>query len=63
MQGYIEKDLGMHHQTFEKRLKDPEEFTFKEVIRIASQIDVDAEIIINLIYVQCVENRKRKGKK
>jgi hypothetical protein len=57
------RDLGMHHQTFEKLLKNPEKFTFKDAFFIASLIEVDPKVIIDLIYTQCTENKKNKGKK
>src|SRR5581483_4577552 len=51
------KDLGMHHQTFEKLLKDPEKFTFKQSFWIASLIEVEVKVIIDLTYAQCIENK------
>jgi NADH:ubiquinone oxidoreductase subunit D len=54
----IARDLGMHHQTFEKLLKDPERFTYKQAFRIASLIEVDAKVMVDLIYAQCIENKK-----
>lgn len=54
----IAQDLGMHHQTFEKLLKDPERFTYKQAFRIASLIEVDAKVMVDLIYAQCIENKK-----
>jgi len=59
----LAQDLGMHHQTFEKVLKDPEKFTFKLAFWIASLIEVEERVIVNLIYTQCMENRNIKKKK
>jgi hypothetical protein len=59
----IAHDLGMHHQTFAKLMKDPERFTFKDAFRIAALIDIDGMAIVNLIYHQCVADKKAKRKK
>jgi hypothetical protein len=59
----VARDLGMHHQTFDKLIKYPERFTYKDTFRIASLIEVDELVIINLIYNQCVIERKIKRKK
>jgi len=56
----VAQDLGMHHQTFEKLLKDPERFTYKQTFRIASLIEVDAKVVRDLIYAQCIENKGKK---
>jgi hypothetical protein len=57
------QDLGMHHQTFEKLLKDPERFTYKLAFWIASLIEIEEKVIVDLIYTQCIENKKIKKKK
>lgn len=59
----VAHDLGMHHQTFDKLIKYPERFTFKDAFRIASLIEVDELVIINLIYSQCGIEKKIKRKK
>jgi hypothetical protein len=59
----IARDLGMHHQTFEKLIKDPEKLTFEQVFLISSLIEVDPKVIIDLIYRQYTENKKNKVKK
>ena len=59
----VAHDLGMHHQTFDKLIKYPERFTFKDAFRIASLIEVDDMVIINLIYNQCGIEKKIKRKK
>jgi hypothetical protein len=59
----VAHDLGMHHQTFDKLIKNPERFTFKDAYRIASLIDVDQLVIINLIHNQCGIEKKIKRKK
>lgn len=59
----VAKDLGMHHQSFEKLLKDSEKFTFKQAFFIALLSEVDSKVITDQIYAPCIENRKDKGKK
>ena len=59
----IAQDLGMHHQTFEKHIKDPEKFSFKLAFWIASLIEMEEKVIVDLIYNQCMENKKIKKKK
>lgn len=56
-------DLGMHHQTFNKLLKNPENFTLKQAFSIAALIEVDEKIVVDLIYAQCMEKRNIKRKK
>lgn len=56
----IAQDLKMHHNTFSKLIGDPELFTYQDTFRIASLIDVDETAIMNLIYHQCVADRKTK---
>ncbi|WP_207511092.1 hypothetical protein [Longitalea luteola] len=57
------QDLGMHHQTFKKLLKDPERFTYKQTFAVASLVDVEAKYIVDIIYAQCIENKNKKRKK
>ncbi len=59
----IAKDLGMHHQTFQKMIDNPERITFKDAFRIAAMIGCEEMAIINLIYQQCIEDKKSKKKK
>jgi hypothetical protein len=59
----VARDLGMHHQTFDKLMKYPDRFTLKNAFRIASLIDVDDKAILDLIYNQCIDKTpKRKTK-
>lgn len=58
----VARDLGMHHQTFAKLLKSPERFAFKDAIRIASLIEVEDMVIIQMIY-QYAMDKKHKRKK
>lgn len=56
-------DLGMHHQTFEKIIKNPDRLTFKDAFRIASFMEIDEREIMNLIYNECIVEKKAKRKK
>lgn len=58
----IARDLGMHHQTFAKLLKSPERFAFKDVIRIASLIEVDDMVIIEMIYQYAMDKKNKRRK-
>jgi hypothetical protein len=58
----VARDLGMHHQTFAKLLKSPDRFAIKDAIRIASLIEVDDRVIIEMIY-QYVMDKKNKRKR
>jgi hypothetical protein len=56
-------DLGMHHQTFEKIIKNPDRLSFKDAFRIAAFIEIDEREIMNLIYSECIVEKKAKRKK
>jgi hypothetical protein len=55
-------DLGIHHETFKKFITDPEKFTYKITIHIASLIGVDDWEIIKLIYKEIEAKRGRRKK-
>ena len=57
----VANDLGMHHDTFGGLIIDAEKFTFKQSFSIALLIEVDAKIIVDLIYAQCIENKRSKN--
>ena len=59
----VKTDMGMHHDTFSKRLKHPESFTLKEMIHLASLIGVSHMTLIELIYKQYLSDQKLKLKK
>jgi hypothetical protein len=58
----VARDLGMHHQTFDKLLKSPERFAFKDAIRIASLIGVEDMVIIEMIYRYAMEKKNKRKK-
>jgi hypothetical protein len=59
----LAKDLGMHHDTFNKLLVAPQRFTFENAFHIAAIIEIDKKNIIELIYNQCEEDNKKNKKK
>jgi hypothetical protein len=56
-------DLGMHHQTFEKVIESPDRLSFEDAFKIASFIEIDEREIMNLIYNECIVEKKGKRKK
>lgn len=56
-------DLGMHHYTFEKLLKNHERIELKDIYKIASLITVDRLEIIKLIFNESRISKKPKRKK
>lgn len=57
----LKTTIGIHYDTFRKRLKKPEDFAFKHVQRLANLIEVDPRIIANLIFDN-LEKKDKKGK-
>jgi hypothetical protein len=54
----IAKDLGMHHYTLDKLIKNHERLTLKHLYKIASLIKVDRLDIIKLIINESVISKK-----
>jgi hypothetical protein len=59
----IAKDLGMHHQTFNKLLENPEKFTIEIGVRMAALFEVPDTKVIDLIYKQYEVDKKAKRKR
>jgi len=59
----VAKDLGIHHTTFNKLLDAPQHFTFENAFHIAALIETDKKNILDLIYNQCEEDRKKSKKR
>lgn len=59
----VAKDLGMHHTTFNKLLAAPHHFTFENAFHMAALIETDKKNILQLIYMQCEEDRKKSRRK
>ena len=58
----IGHDMGMHHQTFNKLVNNPENFTLKDIFHIASLLGVEKMTMLNLI-AQDILTRDSKRKK
>ena len=52
--------VGMHYDTFRKRLKTPEDFSHKHIKRVADLIGANPRLISNLIFD--IMDKKKKGK-
>jgi hypothetical protein len=59
----VKTDMHMHHDTFTRRLKYPESFTLKEMVRLATLIGVNYMSLIELIYKQYTSKKNSKSKK
>ncbi len=59
----VKAAMGMHHNTFSKLLKNPENFTIKEMVRLASLFGVGDMAVIDLIYKQYLIDKSSKRKK
>jgi hypothetical protein len=56
------KTIGIHYDTFRKRLKNPEKFTIKHIQRLAALLEVDPRLIANLI-IDLLETKTKKSTK
>lgn len=54
--------IGMHYDTFRKRLNNPEDFSIKHIQRLANLIQVDPRLVANLIFDSLDKKKARKGK-
>jgi len=58
----IGKDMGMHHDTFNRLLSNPGNFTLNQIFQLAALIGVDKMAMLNLI-LQDLAARESKLKK
>jgi hypothetical protein len=62
----LSRDMGMHHITFGKYLKDPFNFTYGDTRKIAQLIEVENEDIFRIILNECqakdTSTKKSKGR-
>lgn len=58
----IGQDMGMHHETFNKLIRNPGNFTLNQIFQIAALIGVDKMAMLNLI-LQDLSSRDNKRKK
>ena len=58
----ITRDLGMHHDTFEKVIESPDRLTITDAFRIASFIEVDEMKLMELIHNEWKEKKVKRKK-
>lgn len=58
----IATDMGINHGRYIKKIHSPDEFTIKEICKLASLIQVDPSVITNIILTE-VSNRQKRGTK
>lgn len=58
----ITKDLGMHHDTFEKVIESPDRLTITDAFRIAAFIEVDEMKLMELIHNEWKEKKAKRKK-
>ncbi|QEC44819.1 hypothetical protein [Pseudobacter ginsenosidimutans] len=56
----LKTTVGIHYDTFLKRVKKPEDFAIKHIKRLADLIGVDPRIVTNLIFDKMEKKSKRK---
>lgn len=56
-------DLGVNYTRFLALINNPDRFTLKELITMASLFDVDPKTIIDIAYEQYIEDKKGKKRK
>jgi plasmid maintenance system antidote protein VapI len=58
----IGQDMGMHHETFNKLIRNPGNFTLNQIFQIAALIGVDKMAMVNLILddLSARENKRKK---
>lgn len=58
----IAADMGMNHGRYIRKLYSPEDFTIKQICKLATLLQVAPSIIINIIFTE-LSNRPRRGTK
>lgn len=48
----VSRDMGMHNETFARRVNDPLLFTIEEIERLAGVLGVDKEMVEGLIGIK-----------
>ena len=59
----VARDLGTNLARLNKMIADPQNFTFRDMVRIAGLIEVDEMAILKLVYNQYAATKKTKRKK
>jgi hypothetical protein len=55
----IAADMGMNHGRYIRKLYNPEDFTIKQVLKLASLININPSVLINIIVTE-VTGRPKK---
>jgi hypothetical protein len=58
----IARELGMNHSRYVIKLKKPELFNFKQIVKLASLINVSPERITEVILYEVSKGRKKPVK-
>lgn len=58
----IGQDMGMHHETFNKLIRNPGNFTLNQIFQLAALIGVDKMIMVDLILkdLSARDNKRKK---
>ena len=59
----IARDLGMNNLRFSKLMKNVDLFLLRDLFRLATFLEVEETVLMNLIYQQYVIDKKNKKKK
>lgn len=59
----IAKDLGTNLARVNKMIADPQNFSFRDVVKIAALVEVDEMALLKLIYNQYIADKKIKKKR
>jgi hypothetical protein len=55
----VSKEMGMNYQTFTRKVAEPDLFTIRELIHLASLFDVRSEDIFARIMIEITPVKKR----
>jgi hypothetical protein len=58
----ISKELGLNHSRYINKLKKPELFTMKQIMKLSAMIDVHPKIISDVIVAELMVKSKLKPK-
>ena len=56
----VARDLGMNNMRFSRLMNNVDQFSLKDILRLATFLEIDEMILINLVYQQFVEDKKSK---
>ena len=56
----VAKELGMNHSRYVVKLKKPELFNIKQIVRLASLLNISPELITGVIFKEISLNKGKK---